>query len=308
MTMEINNYFSSQDVGNIICLEHLNLSQPDQIVAMVFYIEGLGLTRDPYAPNNTGTVWINIGIQQIHIPKIDNPQVFSGHIGLVIPSIAQLVENLRNVQNHPALVGTKFSWKIKDTFTKGLVPPEYNNKVVHVQCPWGNKFRIYEAQKSFGTTNLGILYLLHHCEITTVELIAKFYQNHFEVPVYFETEHKKVHVVVGPWQRLIFKEKKNYKRSDYSGYHVAIYVSKFSNTYNNFAVKNLLFTKHRFADKCDTLQDALHWQQFRTLDFVNEQNKEVVLYLEHEVRSLYHPSFKRPLVNRLGNVGIFCNQ
>jgi len=125
--------------------------------------------------------------------------------------------------------------------------------------------------------------------------------------VHVEPEHKRLHVVVGPWQRLIFQEKVDYSRDNYSGYHVAMYISKFSHTYNKFAEENLLFTKHRFADKCDTLENALNWKQFRTRDFLNSQ-KEVVLQLEHEARSLYHPSFKRSLVNRLGNVGIFCNQ
>jgi len=162
-------------------------------------------------------------------------------------------------------------------------------------------------KKNLGTAQLGILYFLQHCEPTTIEHITHYYQNYFEAPVHVEPEQKRLQVVVGPWQRLIFQEKVDYNKDNYSGYHVAIYISKFSHTYNKLAEGNLLFTKHRFSDKCDTLEDALNWKQFRTRDFLNSQ-KEVVLHLEHEARSLYHPSFKRPLVNRLGNVGIFCNQ
>jgi len=39
---------SSQDVGNIVALEHVNVRVPDQQLATLFYVVGLGLTRDPY--------------------------------------------------------------------------------------------------------------------------------------------------------------------------------------------------------------------------------------------------------------------
>ena len=38
----------TQDVGNIIGMEHVNVTVPDQELALRFYISGLGLTRDPY--------------------------------------------------------------------------------------------------------------------------------------------------------------------------------------------------------------------------------------------------------------------
>jgi len=306
--MEVDKFdFDSQEQGNIVVMEHVNLAEPDQLVAMVFYIDGLGLTRDPYTPFNTSVMWVNIGKQQIHVPTTENAQVVSGHIGLLTPSIDLMVERLQNVQNHHLLAGTKFSWKIKDKFKKGLVPDTYSKKVIHVQCPWGNKFRIYEYNKSFGASELGIIYVLQHCPTNSVAAIAEFYQKYFEVPVYLVSAQKTAHVVVGPWQRLIFQENENYQMSDYRGYHVAIYISKFESTYKKFLADNLLFTKHRFMDKCDTLKNALQWNQFRILDLTNNK-KEVVLHLEHEVRSLYHPSFGRPLVNRFGNVGIYCNQ
>ena len=38
---------SAEDLGNIVGLEHVNLLVPDQGLATLFYISGLGLTRDP---------------------------------------------------------------------------------------------------------------------------------------------------------------------------------------------------------------------------------------------------------------------
>ena len=39
---------AAEDVGNIASLEHVNIRVPDQSVATLFYIVGLGFTRDPY--------------------------------------------------------------------------------------------------------------------------------------------------------------------------------------------------------------------------------------------------------------------
>ena len=38
----------AEDLGNIVGLEHVNLQIPDQGLATLFYVGGLGLTRDPY--------------------------------------------------------------------------------------------------------------------------------------------------------------------------------------------------------------------------------------------------------------------
>ena len=48
-----------QDVGNILMLEHVNVRVPDQQAATLFYIAGLGLTRDPYLMVSVENVWAN---------------------------------------------------------------------------------------------------------------------------------------------------------------------------------------------------------------------------------------------------------
>jgi len=299
--------FNSQDVSNIIYLEHINLAEPDQMTSMVFYVEGLGLTRDPYAPENSATMWINIGDSQIHVAKYDIPQVLAGHIGLVTPSISLIIQRLKNIENHKLMKDTKFSWKIKDSFKKDLVPKEYSGKVIHVTCPWGNKFRIYEHSIQFGAHQLAIYYVLHHCSLNTSHSIAQFYQKYFQAPVTLVPAQKMAHVTVGPNQRLIFLEQDNFRNENYTNYHIAIYLSDYSQTYHRFSADKLLFIQHRFNDKCDTLEDALKWKQFRTKEIINE-HKEVILSFEHEVRSLHHHYFRRPLINRFGNTGIYCSQ
>ena len=37
-----------EDLGNVVALEHVNTRVPNQRLATLFYVSGLGLTRDPY--------------------------------------------------------------------------------------------------------------------------------------------------------------------------------------------------------------------------------------------------------------------
>ena len=60
---------ASQDVGNIVFFEHVNLTIPDQETAADFYVAGLGLTRDPHMMVGSNNMWINAGRQQFHLPK-----------------------------------------------------------------------------------------------------------------------------------------------------------------------------------------------------------------------------------------------
>src|ERR1700740_813019 len=85
-----------EDVGNIIKLEHVNLTVPDQRLATIFYVSGLGLTRDPYLMTGVDNMWINVGDSQFHLPT-RSPQVLRGCVGLVIPDRGALLERLRGV-------------------------------------------------------------------------------------------------------------------------------------------------------------------------------------------------------------------
>src|SRR5438132_10822453 len=90
---------STEDVSNIIRLEHVNVRIPDQRLATIFYVMGLGLTRDPYLMTGIGNMWINIGRSQFHMPT-GQPQVVRGHVGLVIPDRAALLKRLDSVREH----------------------------------------------------------------------------------------------------------------------------------------------------------------------------------------------------------------
>lgn len=57
---------TNEDVGNILLMEHVNVQVPDQGMAMLFYVVGLGFTRDPYLTVGLENMWINVGEQQFH--------------------------------------------------------------------------------------------------------------------------------------------------------------------------------------------------------------------------------------------------
>jgi hypothetical protein len=71
---------TAEDLGNSIWLEHTNTTVPDQIPAVLFYLSGMGLTRDPYIMTGLENMWVNIGRSQIHMPA-KAAQVLRGHTG-----------------------------------------------------------------------------------------------------------------------------------------------------------------------------------------------------------------------------------
>src|SRR5919198_597423 len=85
---------SSEDLGNIVGLEHVNVRIPDQRLASLFYVVGLGLTRDPYLTVADTNMWINVGRSQFHLPT-GEPMRLRGHTGLVISDREALLGRLR---------------------------------------------------------------------------------------------------------------------------------------------------------------------------------------------------------------------
>ena len=72
---------AAEDLGNIVALEHVNVTVPDQQLATLFYVTGLGLTADPFLMTGLSNMWVNIGRSQFHLPT-NKPQVLRGHVGL----------------------------------------------------------------------------------------------------------------------------------------------------------------------------------------------------------------------------------
>src|SRR3569833_2399960 len=108
-----------EDLGNVVALEHVNVLVPDQQLATLFYVAGLGLTRDPYLMTTVTNMWINVGRSQIHLPT-GKPQVLRGVVGLVVPDRAALLQRLGAVKK--PLAGTSFAFHEHESYVEAVSP------------------------------------------------------------------------------------------------------------------------------------------------------------------------------------------
>src|SRR5262245_61633499 len=84
---------AAEDIGNSVHLEHVNVNIPSQHHAALFYVAGLGLTRDPYLMVSDDNMWVNVGRSQFHLPT-GKATVLRGHTGLVISGRQALLARL----------------------------------------------------------------------------------------------------------------------------------------------------------------------------------------------------------------------
>src|SRR5258708_6617831 len=189
---------SEEDLGNIVGLEHVNIMIPDQVMATLFYVSGLGLTRDPYLVTGITNMWINIGRSQFHLPT-GKPQV------------------LRRLQMvRKGLEGTAFAVAEHDDY-------------VAVTSPWGNRIRCHAPDPRFGRITLGMPYVQFDVPPGSLEGIVKFYRRMLGAPARIakdaEGRHARVHV--GASQAFLFRESEG-KLPAYDGHPGQIYIADFS--------------------------------------------------------------------------------
>lgn len=261
---------AAEDLGNAIHLEHVNVTIPDQRLATLFYVAGLGLTRDPYLMVSDSNMWVNAGRSQFHLPG-GKPQVLRGHTGLVISGRAALLERLASVAKK--LEGTAFA------FT------EHNDHVEAI-CPWGNRYRCYEPDAArFGRITLGIPYVEFDVPVGTAPAICAFYPEIMGMPAALKNGDGHVAVVnTGHGQQLRFRETDR-PQGEYDGHHVQIYITNFSGPHRKLGERNLIYSED-------------NPYQYRFRDIVDLASGKHLFTVEHEVRSATHPMFMRPMVNR----------
>lgn len=271
---------TTQNVGNIVHLEHYNCVIDDQRLATLFYVVGLGGTRDPYIFMGLENMWVNFGRTQVHLPSRGakpRPEVLRGAAGLVVPDLGVLKENLEFAGREMKRVvpdrATRFSWQDK-------------GDAVEATCPWGNRIRCHVPSREYPGTELGLVYVDFDVPPGTAEGIARFYGQVMAAPA--KAENGRAVVSVGRCQRLIFSETQE-KLPAYDGHHIQIYIADFSSGH--------AWLKERGLVSMET--DPHEWR-FQWI--TDPQDGRQLFQIEHEVRSMTHPLFGRPLVNR--NLGV----
>lgn len=266
---------ATQDVGNIVEFGHVNLRVPDQQQAVIFYVTGLGLTRDPYLRTGIDNAWMNIGCCQFHLPT-GPAQVLRGVTGLVMPDLDALMARLAGVQ--PLLRGTKFAFNRSDDG-------------VDVTCPWGSRVRVHAPDAArFGAMTLGMPYVEIDTAQGTAEGIARFYTEVLNgiARTGEDAASRFVHITTGPAQSLVYRETTR-ELPPYDGHHVQISVADFSVVHRRLLDRGLITEESNAS-------------QYRFQDITDVDTGKVLCTLEHEVRSMRHPLFARVLVNRSADV------
>jgi catechol-2,3-dioxygenase len=261
---------AAEDLGNSILLEHVNVQVPDQHLAALFYVTGLGLTRDPYLMVSDTNMWINVGRSQFHLPR-GKAQVVRGHTGIVISGREALLDRLASVAGK--LEGTAFAFS-------------ENNDYIEATCPWGNRVRCYEPDAArFGRITLGILYVEFEVPAGTAQGICAFYPQIMGMPAELGNgDGTLARVKMGKDQYLQFRETDR-PQPEYDGHHVQMYITDFSGPYRRLLERDLIYSED-------------NQYQYRFRDIVDLENGRPLFTAEHEVRSATHPMYMRPLINR----------
>ena len=262
---------TTEDVGNMVEFGHVNMRVPDQLQAIVFYVMGLGLTRDPYLVTGVDNAWINVGSCQFHLP-VGPAQVLRGTVGLVMADLDRLVHRLLAIT--PRLRGTRFAC-------------ERGAAQVDVTCPWGNRIRIHAPDATrFGRMLLGMPYVEIDVASGTAAGIARFYTEVLATPsaVGRDTNGTFARVPIGLGESLVFRETDRLLAA-YDGHHVQVAVADFSGVHRRLLERGLI-------------TEESSQSQYRFQDIVDPGTGAVLATLEHEVRSMRHPMYARRFVNR----------
>jgi hypothetical protein len=265
---------AADDLGNITLLEHYNCVIDDQRLATLFYVVGLGGTRDPYLFNGLDNMWVNFGRTQVHLPsRGGTPQRLRGTAGFVLPDLAELTVRMDKVRSESRRVVPDRPHAFDATVGDG---------VVDLTCPWGNRIRCHAPSPEWPGIEIGLAYIDFDVPAGTAEGIARFYDEVMGAPS--QVHGRQAIVRAGSFQTLRFTETDR-ELPPYDGHHFLVYLADFSSPYR-WLREHGLITKD-----VDPHEWRLEW-------ICDPRDGRRLFQVEHEVRSTRHPLYNRALVNR----------
>ncbi len=129
---------------------------------------------------------------------------------------------------------------------------------------------------------LGMAYVEFDVPAGTPKGIAEFYAKMFDTMTL--VKDGAAHVSVGQHQELVFRETKA-KPAPYDGHHIQVYVANFG-------------TPHKRLGEHGLVSEESNRYQYRFKDITDLKTGKKLFEIEHEIRSMTHPMFARPLLNR----------
>jgi len=273
--MNANNAPEFPEIGGIVHLDHVNFQVPDQDMATMFFMNGLGLARDPFQRVDETNMGVNIGMEQLHLPRRDRATPpYPGEVGLVVPRIDVIRVRLERLARNGRFDGTPYSFA-----------PDGEGRAL-VRSPFGFLVRLHEAGAVPFQRPLGIAYVETWVPPGTSAAISRFYEDVFRAPVDRRPFGgcAAVAVAAGPYQSWRFVERETDSYETHS-MHVSFYTTGYG------AIRERLIG----AGVTDGgTRDHVYFFD-RVFD---PATGKTVFRVINEVRSLYHPDFRRPLANR----------
>ena len=273
-----------------------------------------------------GLLWANIGLQQFHLPAENPMQRLRGAITMVYnqSEYNSLIDRLVEHQYVFRLISCDEN--DSDSSSSSCIKNSsihLGNEGIEVECPYGNRFRIFptnhtswygpaeyiasddEAAKLIQlpggyTAGLGIQTIDMDVPYGTAQRISKFYEHYFDaepelslVDSNSPQQRERCVVKIGYHQQLAFTEiTEGAILEDYDGHHIAVYINNFVETYYRLDEDELVWNNPRFPHLVyDTIDKAVKRKEFRFRHIIDVDTKENIFELEHELRSLSHPSF-----------------
>ncbi|HEX9842894.1 MAG TPA: hypothetical protein VGC20_09095 [bacterium] len=262
------------EVGTFVHFEHVNFRVDDHRPATLYFLQGLGFTREPYRMVGGRNMWVNVGLQQFHLP-MGEPSPFPGEVSVAVPDLARVKHDLEAIA--PQLKGTAFACV-------------QENGTLATRDPWGHAVRVHDSHKLPGHLPQSIPQVTFHVPPGTAEGIARFYRETIGCPaeVAGRKGAREASIQAGPHQRFVYAERKGAEHAPKHNNHVAVYLNRYWELYEALGERNLIMEPVGVAI-----------EQFRFSDIVDLDSGDLLYRIEHEMRSLYHPDFRKPLVNRI---------
>ncbi|MBC92774.1 MAG: hypothetical protein CMM38_03965 [Rhodospirillaceae bacterium] len=261
------------EVGGILHLDHINFQVSDHDLATIFFIGGLGLTRDPFRRADETNMGVNVGLQQFHLPRRGATPPFPGLVGLIVPDLDIIRLRLTRLNKLQ---------KFKDTPYKA----RFENNAANIVSPFGFRMRLHSSKSMPFLRPLGIGYIEIPVPSGVLEHIVKFYREVFHSITQIEKRNgsRTASVNVGPFQKLFFVEKKLASYELYN-FHISFHITHYNTARDIIRERGALMgTGEGEVFFCDKI--------------FNPENGDHIFSLTNEVRSVYHGDYMRPLINR----------
>mmetsp|Transcript_1430 Transcript_1430/g.2548 ORF Transcript_1430/g.2548 Transcript_1430/m.2548 type:complete len:377 (+) Transcript_1430:91-1221(+) len=305
----------------VLLMDHFNINHEKgrHDALRAFYFDFLGCAIDPRKQENieigTKTLWANIGMHQFHLPEgKPEAQVFDGVITLIHEDLSALMERYNDY-----LDGDEKFAPLKETeFMVGVL----DDSLLMVTDPWGTEFNLMSSDdpEEDRASDVGAqplieghkpseglkledltVYVPHDANL---EGIGRFYQHVLGAPAIEELgSESSISISMGERQTLTFQYHPDgpdtlVNHHDFSydeqdefpsnhGPHISLYVTDLAKAYQSAAKLGVTYVNPRFKRRAYSEEEALDQCMFRLIEIIDplDENKEVILYLEHEVRS-----------------------